>query len=128
MNSAEESTGQRTEPFQNKNESAGEPGNTKDFSSMSQRHPNPRCSPGRAAKEGGQRGRRAERKPAPDDAHVQCPGLRRLPGAPAPASPVCQAGVGASPLNPRGSETERCLTGELQAIGGGKKKTVFWLG
>ena len=58
LNSEEESTGQSTEPLQNKNESAGEPGDTKGFSSTSRRHPNPRCSPGRAAKEGGQRGSR----------------------------------------------------------------------
>lgn len=31
-------------------------------------------------------------------------------------------------MNPRGSETERCLARECQAIGGGKKKPVFWLG
>lgn len=62
MNSEEESTGQRTKPLRNKNESTVEAGNTKGFSFTSQRHPDPlfpRCSPGRAAKEGGQRGSRS---------------------------------------------------------------------
>ena len=31
-------------------------------------------------------------------------------------------------MNPCGSETERCLARECQAIRGGKKKPVFWLG